>query len=111
MSGHRCRAVNHLKSPWMEQSLPIVDLLENTHAFPGPYLFKVIGKADHGFLARVVGVVRKELGSDVDPPYHVREAVGGRHVAVTFELVAQSAQQVVAIYRQLGLVDGVVMLF
>ena len=34
--------------------LPTIALLENTHHFPGPYMFKVIGKVEDGFVARVV---------------------------------------------------------
>ena len=95
----------------MKNSLPNLDLLEKTHTFPGPYLFKIIGKADQGFLARVIAVVREELVIEADPPYRLREAVGGRHLSITLEPPVQSAQQVVAIYRRLGALDGVVMLF
>ena len=95
----------------MKSSLPTFELLEQTHAFPCPYLFKVIGKPGHGFLARVIAVVCEELSLEADPPYRVREAVGGRHVSVTLEPVVQSAHQVLAIYRRLGVLDGLVMLF
>ena len=37
---------------------PTIALLESTHTFPGPYLFKVIGKTDLGFVARTVAAVR-----------------------------------------------------
>lgn len=94
----------------MTTSLPALELLEKTHAFPCLYLFKVIGKADDGFLARVIAVVREELLVEVDPAYRVREAVGGRHLSVTLEPVVQSAQQVLAIYRRLGVLDGLVMM-
>ena len=92
-------------------SLPSVEVLENTHTFPGPYQFKVIGKADHGFVARVIALVRTELLIDIDPPYRVREAVGGRHLSVTLDPVVQSAQQVLAIYQRLCALEGVVVLF
>jgi uncharacterized protein len=95
----------------MTISLPTFELLEKTHAFPCPYLFKVIGKADEGFLAKIVAIVREELQLETDPPYRVREAVGGRHLSVTLEPVVQSAQQVHAIYRRLGNLDGLVMMF
>ena len=95
----------------MSTPLPTADLLEKMHAFPGPYLFKIIGKADRGFLERVIAAVREELAIGSDPPYRVRDAVGGRHVSITLEPVVQSAHQVIAIYRRLGLVDGMVMLF
>ena len=95
----------------MKSTLPSFDLLEEMHAFPCPFLIKVIGKATDGFQARVIAVVREELAIEVDPPYRVREAAGGRHVSVTLEPVVQSAHQVLAIYRRLGLLDGLVMLF
>jgi uncharacterized protein len=95
----------------MISSLPTLELLEKTHSFPCPYLFKVIGKAAEVFPAQVVAVVREELRSEVDPPYHVRQAVGGRHLSVTVEPVVQSSQQVVAIYRRLRDLDGLVLLF
>lgn len=95
----------------MPNSLPTLELLDTTHAFPCPYLFKIIGKSDQGFVARVVAVVRDELKFEADPPFQVREAVGGRHLSVTLEPVVQSAHQVLAIYRRLGAVEGLVMVF
>ena len=95
----------------MSTPLPTIELLEKTHTFPGPYLFKIIGKPDQGFLERVVAAVREELTIDTDPPHHVREAVGGRHVSVTLEPMVKSAHQVLAVYRRLGLVEGMVMIF
>jgi putative lipoic acid-binding regulatory protein len=95
----------------MMSSFTTTELLEETHAFPCPFVFKVIGKAHDSFLAQVVAVVREELGIEIDPPYKVREAVGGRHLAVTLEPMVQSAQQVIAIYRRLQVIDGLVMLF
>jgi len=94
----------------MKSSMPVSELLEKTHAFPCPFVFKIIGKAEQGFLARVVAVVREELAEESDPPYRVREAVGGRHVAVTLEPIVQSAHQVLAIYRRLGTLEGLVMM-
>jgi len=92
-------------------NLPPRELLEETHEFPGPYLFKVIGKADAGFEARVVAVVRSVLALEVDPPFQVRAAVGGRHISVTIEPTVQSPDQVLELYRQLGTLDGLVMMF
>jgi uncharacterized protein len=95
----------------MTTSIPTVELLEKAHAFPCQYLFKVIGKADQGFLARVVAVVREELSIEIDPPFRIREAAGGRYVSITLEPVVQSAHQVLGIYRRLRMVDGLVMMF
>ena len=95
----------------MRSSLPTCELLDKTHAFPCPYMFKVIGKADRGFSARVIAIVRAELAFETDPPFRINEAVGGRHVAVTLEPIVQSAHQVLAIYRRLRVLDGLVVLF
>lgn len=86
--------------------LPPQDLLETTHTFPGPYIFKVIGEAKGGFLARTVAAVREELAQEEDPPFRVKEAVGGRHISVTVEPNVRSAQQVLAIYRRLQVLVG-----
>jgi putative lipoic acid-binding regulatory protein len=91
--------------------LPTIKLLESTHTFPGPYMFKVIGRTDLGFVARTVAAVREEMGDAEDPPYKVRESVGGRHTAVTLEPVVQTARQVLAIYRRLSRTVGLVMLW
>jgi putative lipoic acid-binding regulatory protein len=91
--------------------LPAIALLESTHTFPGPYIFKVIGKTDPGFVARTVAAVRDELGDAQDPPYRVRESVGGRHIAVTLEPVVQTARQVLDVYRRLGRTVGLIMLW
>jgi putative lipoic acid-binding regulatory protein len=91
-------------------TLPTVELLETTHAFPTEYMFKAIGKSDRGFVARAVAAVREELKLDVDPPYHSRDAVGGRHVSVTVEPFIETPDDVIAVYRRLAKLDGVVLL-
>lgn len=91
--------------------LPAIELLESTHSFPGPYMFKVIGKSERGFVARAVAAVREELEAEIDPPYKVRETAGGRHVAVTVQPTVQTAQQVLAVYGRLRHLVGLVMLW
>jgi putative lipoic acid-binding regulatory protein len=88
-----------------------IELLERHHTFPGPYMFKVIGKSDNGFVARVVAAVRDEMAEEVDPPFRVRETSGGRHVAVTLEPTMKSAHQVVAVYRRIGRMAGLLFLW
>ena len=90
--------------------LPSVELLEQRHTFPCRYIFKVIGSAENNFTARVVACVRDELRMDVDPPFSLRNTEHGRHVAVTFEPICESSQQVLAIYSRLSGMDGLVML-
>jgi putative lipoic acid-binding regulatory protein len=90
--------------------LPAIELLEAHHTFPGPYLFKVIGRVENGFVARVVAAVREELAGDKDPPFKVRETAGGRHVSVSLEPTVQTAEQVLAVYRRIRTTAGLVML-
>jgi putative lipoic acid-binding regulatory protein len=92
-------------------AIPAIELLEATHQFPGRYMFKVIGKSDHGFVARVVAAVRDELDEPADPPFRVRETAGGRHVAVTLTPTVQTAHQVLAVYRRVQKMAGLVMLW
>jgi putative lipoic acid-binding regulatory protein len=87
-----------------------LELLNDTHDFPGPYIFKAIGRVENGFAARVVAAVREELAQDVDPPFRLRETLHGRHVAVTVEPTVQTADQVLAVYRRIRKMAGLVML-
>jgi putative lipoic acid-binding regulatory protein len=91
--------------------LPAIELLENNHTFPGPYMFKAIGRVESGFVERVVAAVRDELDESVDPPFRVREAVGGRHVSVTLEPTVQTAHQVLAVYRRIRQTAGLILLW
>jgi uncharacterized protein len=95
----------------MRSNLPAIELLEATHQFPGPYMFKAIGRSENGFVARAVAAVREELAGAIDPPFSVREAVGGRHVSVTVTPDVRSAYDVLAIYRRMRALAGLVMLW
>jgi putative lipoic acid-binding regulatory protein len=103
--------------PWTQEKedamsdLPKIELLEKTHSFPCSYMFKVIGRGEKGFPARVVAAVREELAEEIDPPYHLRETTGGRYISVTLQPTVQTAQQVLSIYRRLQVVGGLVMLW
>lgn len=87
-----------------------IALLEKTHRFPGPYIFKVIGKVENGFAARVVAAIRDELDNEADPPFRVRQTAGGRHVSVTVEPHVETAQQVLDVYRRIQRLAGLVLL-
>lgn len=94
----------------MDQPLSI-ELLENMHQFPCPYMFKAIGHAGGEFIARVVAAVREELALTEDPPYSVRSGASGRHVAVTLTPEVQSGTQVLAVYACIRRMDGLLFLF
>lgn len=91
-------------------SLPSVEILESRHTFPCAYTFKVIGKVEENFLARVISAVRDEMRMEVDPQYTMRTTKDGVHIAVTLEPLCESPQQVLAIYSRLTGMNGVVML-
>lgn len=92
-------------------SLPSVELLENTHVFPCTFMFKIIGKSDEGFVARALSAVRSQLEVEVDPPFRVRHTAGGRHVSITLEPHVQNAWEVIGIYQAIQSLSGLVCLF
>lgn len=93
----------------MNQNMPSLESIESRHSFPGAYMFKVIGSADDGFVGRAVVAVRKGLGIEIDPRFEMRQTSGGRHVALTFDPVVESAADVLAVYENLVKLDGVVL--
>ncbi|WP_237227144.1 YbeD family protein [Rubinisphaera sp. JC750] len=94
----------------MKSHLPPRELLDATHQFPCTYTFKVIGESNEKFVQNIVAAVRAGLGLEFDPPYRSRETRGGRHVALTFEPVAETAEQVLAVYQNIQQTDGVILL-
>jgi putative lipoic acid-binding regulatory protein len=72
-------------------------------------MFKVIGRVENGFVARVVAAVRDELSQPADPPFKLRQSAGGRHVSVTLEPLVQTGHEVLAVYRRLKQTQGLVM--
>jgi putative lipoic acid-binding regulatory protein len=92
-------------------ALQSIELLESTHRFPGRYMFKVIGKNEKAFVARAVAAIRDALDAAKDPPFRVRETAGGRHVSVTVEPWVENATQVLAVYRRIQKLSGLVMLW
>lgn len=89
---------------------PSVELLESTHAFPGAYRIKVIGRSDDDFADRAVLEARAVLASAEAVTYSLRPTPQGRHVAVTLELSVESAEQVRSVYSRLMRLEGLVLL-
>ncbi len=92
------------------KQLPSIELLESTHQFPSAYIFKVIGKADEGFLGRVLAQTRAANEMEIDPPFTVRQTEAGRHVSVTLTVDVPNAARVHSIYKGLAEVQGLVLL-
>lgn len=90
--------------------LPAIDLLEATHSFPCSYMFKVIGTTDANFVGRTLQTVRRMLPEEMEPPFSSRTTANGRHVSVTIEPTMESAADVLAVYRELAELQGLVML-
>lgn len=90
--------------------MPTNELLERVHSFPGVYMFKVIGKGEDGFVARVVDATREALNMELDPPFTLRQTANGRHVAITLQPHVESSGQVLAVYRSLSNMTGLIML-
>lgn len=90
--------------------LPPLELLQKTHKFPGPYLFKVVGDVASHFESRVVAAVREELQLPSDPAHTSRESASGQHCAVTIEVICDSAEQVLRVYHRLSTLPGLVLM-
>ena len=86
-----------------------IELLNQSHDFPAEVMVKVIGHNRPGFVAEVVAAVEDECGP-AGRSTGVREAEGGRHVAVTVEPEFASAESVLALYARLREIEGVIVL-
>ena len=89
------------------EKFPPIDLLESTHSFPGVYQIKAIGSVDDGFENRVISAARSETANDSDVEFTVRTTPGGRHISITLELKAESAEQVRRIYAKIHQEKGI----
>lgn len=87
-----------------------IDLLNETHEFPTTVLFKVIGTNDPQFVLAVLEAIREVLELAEHPSHQLREARGGRHIAISLEPPVRHAEQVLNVYARLSLVEGVVMM-
>ncbi len=91
-------------------SLPPLDLLKETHSFPGTYIFKVIGQNDPYFPSSVTSAVREKMHLERDPAFSVRKSDTGKHQSVTIEVEVQNAEDVHIVYERLLKVPGVLLL-
>lgn len=89
---------------------PLTELLDTTHDFPCPFTFKVIGKDERGFAARVVAAIREAVCLEADPEFRVRGTRNGRHVCVTVEPEVPHSDAVLETYARIKTIEGVVMI-
>ncbi|RJX30638.1 MAG: DUF493 domain-containing protein [Desulfarculus sp.] len=86
-------------------------LLMEHHRFPGPYMFKIIGFDDNGFLQRVRLAAEEVLGPlNEDSQVRSRPSAGHKYLAVTLDVEVDSPDQVLAVYAGLRRLEGLMVL-
>ena len=79
-------------------SEPEIDLFNFPCAFP----IKVIGKDTDGFMEIVTEIIRHHVPDLAADAVSTRPSAGGKYIAVTATFIAQSREQLDAIYRELS---------
>ncbi len=92
-------------------NLPSIEALEAAHSFPGQFTIKLFSKSSTTFSQRVRAVVLQVTGVAGDPRLSTRSSSKGRHLCVTLEVVAASAAQVRELYRELGRLEELSLMF
>ena len=90
--------------------LPSLELIEQTHDFPGSYAVKVFGPNEARFRERVEAVARACFEGLTPPQISARASAKGNHLCVTVEAHVQHAHQVLALYQELRTIEGVKMM-
>jgi len=75
---------------------------ENLIDFPCTFPIKVIGKTEENFEGFVIELVRQHVPDLCESHVKVRESRGGKWVAVTLVVQAESQEQLDDIYRDLS---------
>lgn len=86
-----------------------IRLLNENHSFPEMMTFKAIGTNSPEFVAAVLLVVRDCLRVHFEPRHTLRVTPNQRHVSITIEVTAGSAELVALTYERLAKVEGAVM--
>ncbi len=81
------------------------DLLE----FPCPFPIKVLGNDIDDFEVLVADIVRRHVGVLPDSSVTRRSSRGGKYLAVTVTIEAQSREQLDGIYRELSSHQSIIM--
>ena len=92
-----------------ERREEMLSLLNATHEFPCPFVFKVIGQSSTAFVAKIVAIVRNVLELEEDPPFETRDTPNGEHTSITMEPEVNNAEVILEVYEQIQEVEGVVM--
>jgi uncharacterized protein len=77
--------------------------------FPCSFPIKVMGYAEDDFDSLVVSIVRKHVNDLYEAAVSSRLSQGGRYLAITITIDAQSQEQLDAIYHELSSHERVLM--
>ena len=83
---------------------------ETAFEFPCQFPIKVIGKDLDDFELFVVEILRKHVSGLEEGSISTRPSSGGKYISVTVTFLAESREQVDAIYRELSSHKRVLML-
>ena len=69
--------------------------------FPCSYPLKVLGQNTNAFNAMVRAIIEKHIGESAEVTYFTRVSSGDKYMSVTATFIAQSQEQLNAIYEEL----------
>ena len=70
--------------------------------FPCEYPIKVIGQDEDDFFAFVIDLVTRHAPEVMPHEFSVNRSSGGKYAAVSVTIIAESRQQVNALYKEMG---------
>ena len=83
---------------------------ETLFEFPCSFPLKIMGKDKHEFAVTVRSIVQKHVGELDDSAFTSRLSEGGKYISITVTFMAQSQQQLDALYEELGKHEDVLMM-
>ena len=84
-----------------------IERLEEEHEFPGPYTTKIIGRNRTGFRADIETTIMAALQFSQSFELSERLSKNERHVSLTVQFEAQSAEQVLQVYGEIQRRDDI----
>jgi hypothetical protein len=94
----------------MTTRLQSIELLNQTHTFPGPVMLKVICVNRAGVELEIAQILAALLELEELPCSRSRQTPSAHYIAVTVEPVFDSAERVLEAYQRLRSLPGVVLL-
>ncbi len=79
--------------------------LEETHSFPTDYIFKYVAPSEQSILVKIYSIFEQANGS-----LSTRESKNGKFTSVTIKVPVNSADEVIAYYKEGEKIDGIMTL-